>query len=233
MARVKLGFSRLSVANKILTARSVVAQMTLNATSFPTPNPDLLTVTDATNALEAAAQAALKGGTDKTLAKHLAEQNLNQLMSQLQDYVQSASQGDPLVIESSGMEVRNNPTPASLPGTVLDARASVGSNPGEIQLNWGTVKGAKSYVVEMQMPQDGPLPPYPTPDNPDPVSDDGTTAVITAPTTELTWIRIDTITRSRLTVKNLNTGTVYGFRIAAINAAGQGGYSQVVSSVAP
>ncbi len=168
MARVKLGFARLSVANKILTSRSVVNQMTGNP-SYTTPQPDLSVITSATDTLETTAQDALKGGTDKTLAKHIAEDNLNQLISQLQDYVQVASQGDPLVIESSGMEVRKERTPATLPPAVLDARANVGGNPGEIDLIWGSVHGAKSYVVEMQLSasKDEPLPPIP-----DPVEDD-------------------------------------------------------------
>ena len=229
MARVKLGFARLSVANKILTARSVVNQMSGNA-SYPTPQPALADVTAAADNLEKAAQEALKGGTDKTLAKHLAEDALNQLMSQLQDYVQVASQGDPIIIESSGMEVRKERTPASLPPAVLDARANVGGNPGEINLIWGSVATAKSYVVEMQLPQEKeePLPPIP-----DAIEDDGTAVMTETETATQQWIRIDTVTKRKLTVKGLNTGTVYSFRMAAINAAGQGAYSQSVSSVAP
>ena len=229
MARVKLGFGRLSVANKILTARAVVNQMTGNL-AYPTPQPDLLDVTTAADALEQAAQQALKGGTDKTLAKHIAEANLNEIMSALQDYVQVASQGDPLIIESSGMEVRKERTPATLPPAVLDARANVGGNPGEIDLFWGSVAGAKSYVVEMKLPdlKEEPLPPIPVP-----IEDDGTAVMTEAETATSAWIRIDTVTNRKLTVKGLETGKVYSFRIAAINAAGQGAYSQSVSSVAP
>lgn len=198
--------------------------------SYPTPQPDLVAITTATDILERAAQEALKGGTDKTLAKHLAEANLNDLMSQLQDYVQVASQGDPLVIESSGMEVRKERTPATLPPAVLDARAYVGGNPGEIDLIWGGISGAKSYVVEMQLPdpKEEPLPPIP-----DPIEDDGTAVMTEGVTATDQWIRIDTVTKRKLTVKGLDTGKVYSFRMAAINAAGQGDYSQAVSSVAP
>lgn len=226
MARVKLGFTRLSVANKILTARAVVSQMTGNAV-YPTPTPPLVDITGATDALELAAQQALKGGTDKTLMKHTIEHQLNQLMGQLQDYVQVASKGEPMAIESSGMEVRNERSPSTLPPVVLNPRATVGSNAGSIQLNWGSAKGAKSYVVEILLP---------APKNSEPsvpIEDGDGTAVMTDNTATTEWIRIDTVTRSKLTVKNLITGTVYKFRIAAINTAGQGGYSQTVSSVAP
>jgi hypothetical protein len=113
---------------------------------------------------------------------------------------------------------------------VLDARASVGGNPGEINLTWGSVAGAKSYVVEMQMPVSTLNEPDPIPE---PIEDDGTAVMTVSETATHQWIRIDTVTKRRVTVKGLNTGTVYSFRMAAINAAGQGSYSQAVSSVAP
>ena len=229
MARVKLGFARLSVASKILTARSVVNQMTGNA-AFPTPSPDLAVITGAVDALEDAAQKALKGGTDKTLAKHLAEADLNALMGSLQDYVQVASDGKPLVIESSGMEVRKERKPASLPPAVLNVRASVGGNPGEIKLIWDGLPEAKSYVVEMLLPE-------PKTDSasapPQPIEGDGETVLTETTKSTITWLRIDTVTKRYLTVKGLDTGTVYSFRLAGINSAGQGDYSQTASSVAP
>ena len=229
MARVKLGFARLSVADKILTARAVVNKMTGNP-AYPTPQPDLSAVTDATNALELAAQEALKGGTDKTLAKHIAESVLNELMSALVDYVQVASKGEPLTIESSGMEIRKERTPATKPTAVQDARANVGGNAGEINLFWGSVSGVKSYVVEMKLPAGKSSTSDPIPE---PIEGEGTSVLTESTTATLEWIRLDTVTKRKLTVKGLNTGTVYTFRMAAINAAGQGDYSQTVSSVAP
>ena len=227
MARVKLGFSRLSVGNKLITAKWVVTCMTGNA-YYPSPDPDLQTVSAAIDTLDRAAQQALKGGTDKTLAKNIAEDELLVLMNQLQSYVQMASGGRALVIESSGMGVENGRTPASLPQAIQNPRATVGGNPGEIELSWGSAKIQKSYVVEMKNPnvKTAALPPIA-----DPVEDQDVAVITDASTKE--WIRIDTVTRPTMTVKGLTTGTVYSFRIAAVNSAGQGAYSQVVSSVAP
>lgn len=224
MAQAKLGFYRLSVGNKILTSRYVVNRMTGNA-NFPTPTPDLVDVTAATDTLETAAQEALKGGTDKTTAKLVAESNLVQLMGRLLEYVNMASFGDPLVIESSGMDVQRSRVSATTLGQVQNVKAKVGGNPKEIIITWDGLVGSKGYVVEMKNPA------VTTGGSSVPSSDEDTTMVETATGPE--WLRIDTVSKRKLIVKNLETGTVYSFRVAAFNAAGQGDYSQVSSSVAP
>lgn len=228
MARVKLGFSRLTTAEKLLKARTIVTAMTGNPNFLtPPPTPDLLVVTASTDALELAAQNAAKGGTDKTLIKNVAEDELNNLMSQLADYVQVASAGDPVIIESSGMDVKSSATPPQLLGAVLGPVAKVAGNPGEINILWDKLEGAKSYVVEMLVTiKDGTVV--------DPIPDPGGEGeVVTESESGSEWMRIDTVTKSKLLVQGLQTGVVYSFRIAGINGAGQGNYSQTVSSVAP
>ena len=224
MARVKLGFGRFSTTVKILRARMIVQSMTgnLNFSNIPL-DIALSVIEDATNDLEKKALAAMKGGTDKTLAKYLAETHLTELMSKLQDYVQVASNGEPLIIESSGMEVRRERVSATLPISVENPNATVGKNDGEIQLTWDGNKHATGYVVEMKLPSSK---------IPQPIPDGGNTDVMATTSSTVEWIRIDTVTKSRLTVQGLTTGQVYSFRIAAFNAAGQGAYSQTVSSVA-
>ncbi|MGB1319240.1 MAG: fibronectin type III domain-containing protein, partial [Flavobacteriales bacterium] len=223
-----LGFSRLTTAEKLLKSRTIVANMTGN-TNFPEIPPaiDLAVITESTNDLEKAAQEAAKGGTDKTLIKNVAEDRLNDLMSQLADYVQMASAGDPVIIESSGMDVRNTATPPQLLGAVTDPTAKVAGNPGEINVGWNKLTGAKSYVVEMLVTiKDGTVI--------DPLPDPGGKGdVITEAEKGAEWMRIDTVTKSKLLVQGLQTGIVYSFRVAGINGAGQGDYSQIVTSVAP
>jgi len=230
MARVKLGFSRFAMTVKILRARMVVQSMTGNPIFMTLPPEiNLLLITAAIDDLELKAQAAIKGGTDKNLAKYLAESHLVDLMGKLQDFVQVASNGAPLIIESSGMEVRRERVPSILLDAVSDPDANVGKNSGEVLVAWAGLVGAKGYVVEMKLPVSiipGPAVPQSIPGGAD-------SSVITAPTAAtIEWIRIDTVTKSRLLVEGLATGKVYSFRIAAFNAAGQGAYSQTVSSVA-
>ena len=227
MARVKLGFGALSVPMKLIVARWIVSCIDGNP-NFPDPQPDIAEVASATDALDVAAQQALRGGTDKTTVKQLAAIQLNELMSRLQDYVQVASGGDPVIIESSGMETRKERTPAIVLGAVQNAEAQVGGNAGEISLNWDRLQGAVIYVIEMQPPlllHNAQLPQS--------ISADGTDDVLsTNRPIEQQWIQIDTVTKTKLLVKGLITGQVYSFRIAGVNAAGQGNFSQTVSSVA-
>lgn len=224
MARVKLGFSRFSITVKIFKARYIISKLTGNP-NFQTlpPEIDLLVLTAAVDALEQAAQDAAKGGTDKTLTMHIRASELDAKMVMAQDFVQVASGGDPIIIESSGMEVRKERERSVVLGAVQKPNAKVGGNPGEIIVSWAGMEGAKGYVVEMKLPTPAVAP--------SPVSSGSDEDVMAATTLE--WIRVDTVTKLKLIVKGLDTGTVYQFRIAAINSAGQGDYSQVVSSVAP
>ncbi len=228
MARVKLGFNRFAISVKILRARMIVQSMTGNPNfvAIP-PNIALLLIAAAIDDLEQKAQAAIKGGTDKTLAMYIADTYLVGLMSQLQDYIQVASGGDPLIIESSGMEVRRERVPSILLDAVNNPKANVGKNPGEVLVSWEGMQGAGGYVVEMKLPEGI----IPGPHLPTPVPGGNGTDVITN-NVVAEWVRIDTVTKNRLLVAGLVTGKVYSFRIAAFNAAGQGAYSQVVSSVA-
>ncbi len=227
MARVKLGFNRFAISVKILRARMIVQSMMANPIFINIPAEIALPlIMAAIDDLEKKAQAAIKGGTDKTLAMYIAETYLVGLMSKLQDYIQVASNGDPLIIESSGMEVRRERVPSILLDAVNNPKANVGKNPGEVLVTWEGMSGATGYVVEMILPEG--IIPVPSVD---PIPSGADTEVITKnPVTE--WVRIDTVTKNRLLVAGLVTGKVYSFRIAAFNAAGQGAYSQVVSSVA-
>ena len=228
MARVKLGFRRLTTAEKLLKARTIVSAMTGNPNFLtPPPTPDLLVITASIDNLEKAAQQADKGGTDKTRIKNIAEDQLSDLTGQLTDFVQVASAGDPVIIASSGMEVRNSATPPQMLGAVTGPASNVGGNPGEIQIFWDKLEGAKSYVVEMLVTiKDG------TVINPIPNTGGAGEVITEADAAGSEWMRIDTVTKSKLLVQGLQTGVVYSFRIAGINGAGQGNYSQTVSSVA-
>jgi hypothetical protein len=120
-------------------------------------------------------------------------------------------------------------TTSELLGAVQKPNATVGGNPGKIELTWDSLSGAKSYVVEMKVSSNR-IPPLQATDS---ISVGDSDVFTQNALNAIEWIRIDTVTKSKLTLKGLETGTVHSFRVAGINAAGQGDYSQVVSSVAP
>jgi hypothetical protein len=147
MAKVKLGFSKLTVPNKIQQARNILIQMAASG-NFVTPTPTLAIVGTATDTLETAFEDASKGGTVKTAFMHLQEKNLVKLMAQLASYVQTTSQGDETIILSSGMDVAATP---SAPQQLLAPEALaiyIGQNESDALLKWKTLKGAKAYVIQ-------------------------------------------------------------------------------------
>ena len=82
---------------------------------------------------------------------------------------------------------------------------TAGDHDGEIDLTWDTIVGSKSYVIEK------------SPDPPTPTS----------------WAHAGVSTKSRTTVSGLTSGTRYWFRVAAINANGQSGWSDPATKIAP
>ena len=54
----------------------------------------------------------------------------------------------------------------------------------------------------------------------------------TVPLGSSAWQFVGCATKAQMTIKGLSSGTRYWFRVAAVNAAGQGPWSQPVSVVA-
>jgi hypothetical protein len=147
MAKAKLGFTILSIPNKVLKARNTVTLMTGNA-SYPTPNPTLATISTAADELETAYNEAADGGKTKTAVMRSKEQELDKLMIQLTAYVQEASNGNELVILSSGLEVAAPKTPPQDLPAPQNLIAEMGTNEGEVYLRWKKVDKAKSYLLQ-------------------------------------------------------------------------------------
>jgi len=85
------------------------------------------------------------------------------------------------------MDVRPAPTPITSLPMPEDLRASMGDNPGEIDLQWDRITGARSYVVEFREHIGG-----------------------------STWTQAKIVTGSRATVAGLVSGKTYAFRVRAI-----------------
>lgn len=208
MALVKLGWNRMSVAEKLIKGDYIVAQMTANVATFPTPLPSLEDVTVAITALRDAATRAEAGGYVLTFEKNLAQEALDELMRQLTAYVQNVSGGDAETILLSGMEVRRGPEPKPAPTQIQNLNALPSRTTGQIDLNWDTLGQGVVYQVEQWM--DG--------------QDDD----------EGFWSKLATPSKSKYTVTGLNTGTVYRFRVAGIGTDDRiGPFSQDATSVAP
>lgn len=83
--------------------------------------------------------------------------------------------------------------------------ASAGDHEGEIDLHWDKVARARSYVVEQ---------------SPDPPAD-------------TTWSNSAVVVKSQATIEGLTSGKKYWFRVAAVGASGQSGWSNPAAKIAP
>ncbi len=207
MSQVKLEWYRRPVSDKLIKCSYIIDQMTANVATFATPNPTLADVEAAKDDLGAKAVAAEAGGHALTFAKNEAEKALDQLMSQLANYVQNISGGDAGIILQSGMDVRKEPSPVPPPEQVQNLDGFPTRTQGEIQLNWTPLGNQYYYQVEMWVEDD---------------AGDGF------------WDKIAVTSRSKYLVTGLTTGKVYRFRVAGIGRNDElGAYSQEASSVAP
>lgn len=207
MSLVKLSWHRRPVSDKLIKCSYIIDQMTANVATFATPNPTLADVEAAKDDLGAKAVAAEAGGHALTYAKNEAEKVLDQLMSQLASYVQNTSGGDASIILLSGMDVRKEPSPVPPPEQVQNLDAYPTRTQGLVQLTWDTLGNGYYYQVEIWE------------------EDDAGNGF---------WNKITVSSKSKYTVSDLTTGTVYRFRVAGIGRDDAlGAFSQEASSVAP
>lgn len=148
MAKVKIGFSGLSVSEQVERARLIIGKMTGNAT-YPTPNPTLLVVGAAADALETAYNESRNRDKIKVAALKLRRKEMLFLANQLGAYVQEASDGDAEKIFSSGFSVRGTKTPhPDIAGMVGNVRLSDGSNSGKVRVDFDKASDAVIYIIE-------------------------------------------------------------------------------------
>ena len=207
MARVRLNLRSLSVPAKIAKGRHIVTSMTDNK-NFPNPTPPLTEVTAVLDSLEEAfaqMQASRAKVTALTVTQDNAEAKLDQTLTQVAAYVESVAGRDDTLITSVGMELKASPSTTTLPSVPQAVTAAAGDHDGELVLSWKSVPRAKSYVIESS----------------------------TDPATVTSWEHVGIATSATKTINGLKSGTRFWFRIAAVGAGGQSGWSEHATKVAP
>ena len=207
MARIRLNLNRLTVTEKIAKGRQIVTAMN-NNTTFATPSPPLTDVTAALEDLEKAfalVQSAKSEVATRVVVQDNAATKVDQVLTQLAGYVESVAGRDNTVITSAGMDTKAARSASSLPGVPQALGAAAGEHDGEIDLSWKAVSNARSYTIESS----------------------------TDPATATSWTHAGIATSASKTISNLTSGKRYWFRIAAVGAGGQSGWSEHATKVAP
>ncbi len=207
MPRIRLNLRSLTIAAKISKTRQFVTALTDNK-NFPNPTPPLNELTATADALEQAAaqvQTARTEVTTRTTTQDNAEARLDQVLNQLAGYVESIAGPDDTLITSVGMELKSSPSAPTLPAVPQALTATAGEHDGEILLAWKPVANARSYVVESS----------------------------TDPATTTSWEHVGIATSASKMISNLKSGTRFWFRVAAVGAGGQSGWSEQATKTAP
>lgn len=207
MAKVKLNLRGLSTLEIIDLGRRIVRALTGNP-AFPNPQPSLATLTAGIDDLETAL-----GNLDRSkqeVATNLSIRDDKQaaavaLLRQSAAFVEALGGDDDSVILSAGMEVRSAASPSQAPAAPGDLSTSEGDHEGEIDLHWNKSKGGKSYEIQRSLD----------------------------PPTATSWQHAAVSAKSSATISGLISGTRYWFRVAAITSAGQSGWSDPATKIAP
>ena len=126
------------------------------------------------------------------------------LLNQEAAYVQTTSAGDAVKIQSSGFDVTSDGGPVHMT-QVLNLGAATGDSPGEVDLNWNPVSGAKSYEIQ----------------------------TATDPNVPSSWAFKDNSTKSKVTITGLTNLSRIWVRVRAIGANEKGGWSDPAETVVP
>jgi hypothetical protein len=207
MARIRLNLKKLSVTDKIAKGRQVVTAMS-NNTNFPSPNPPLTEVTAALDELTQAfslVQAAKSEVTTRVVNQDNAAARVDQALTKLASYVESIAGKDESLITSAGMETKASPSAPSVPAVPQAVSAEAGEHEGEINLFWKAVPNARSYTIE--------------------ASND--------PAAPASWTHVGIATSASKLIANLTSGKRYWFRVSAVSAGGQSGWSEHATKVVP
>jgi hypothetical protein len=208
MARIRLNLKKLSVTDKIAKGRQIVTAMSTNNGSFPNPNPPLSEVTAALDELTQAfalVQSAKSEAATRVVTQDNASAKVDQVLTQLAGYVESIAGKDGTLITGAGMETKASRSAPTLPNVPQALSANAGEHEGEINLVWKAVPNARSYTIESSV---------------DP-------AVATS------WTHAGIATSASKVITNLTTGKRYWFRVAAVSAGGQSGWSEHATKVVP
>ena len=130
---------------------------------------------------------------------------MDQKLTQLAGYVESVAGKDDTLITSVGMEIKAARSTPTLPSAPQALSATAGDHDGEILLSWKPVPNAKSYIIESS----------------------------TDPATVTSWEHAGVAASATKTISNLKSGTRFWFRVAAVGAGGQSGWSEQATKVAP
>lgn len=197
--KVLLDFVRYIIPVKIEFYKKIIANLTANATTFPTPDVELTVLTGDVNKLDANFQASLGGSHLATSQMRETEKAVDEKFRIIAKYVDKIANGNESIILLAGFYPTRQPASSQREHFT----AENGANPGEIILRCKAFPNARSYTWQY--------------------------SEINLPLKEEDWKYAGTSTQSRFTVRNLVSMVKYWFRVAPVTAQGMQAWSEPIS----
>ena len=196
MDKVKAGLRGLTPLEKATRAAIVYFKMNGNP-DFPNPEPSMAVFHAAYIDLKEANLAALDRGRMAIAHRERAVQRMDQYLSRLAGYVNSACLGDTLKLANSGFKLVKRAEPISSLKAPRNLRVRATAFPGQVKLRWNRVQGALIYEVER-------------------ATNDGNGVE--------RWERVALTSKPQLLVDGLQSNAFYNYRVCAVGTKTQSPY---------
>lgn len=206
-SKISLRIAKATANEVVAKAATIVSKMTDNP-NFSSPIPELSSIAQQADVVKdklTRQQAAFQTYQQMTAELKTEKEKLMSMLETEAAYVQITSVGDEATILSSGFDIRQKAVAIGKLPPAKKLLVFEGMNEGEVNATWDPVKGARSYLVEMSTD-------------------------ITRPEA---WVYQTTTTRGKCTLQGLPSGSRIWIRVAPINAAGQGAYSDPATKTVP
>ncbi|MBK9764919.1 MAG: fibronectin type III domain-containing protein [Flavobacteriales bacterium] len=198
MAKVKAGLRGLSANQKATRAAVLYSQMNGNP-NFPDPVPSMPEFHAAYIELKESILAALDCGRLAIARKDRAVQRIDEYMTRLAGYVNSACLGDIRKLNSSGFELVKRPAPINTLDVPRNFRVRATAYPEQLKARWERVPGAVIYQLERAISGQGDAE---------------------------QWEVVDLTTRTSYVVSRMPSTVSQTFRVVAVGCSIRSPYSQ-------
>jgi hypothetical protein len=211
--RVCLKLSKRSPSEKIGFWGNIKTEMTSNS-NFASPIPSLSDIDTEMGIFADDIVAAKSGDHSKVAAKNAQEERVDNLLSQLGNYVEQTandaamSGGDAkAIINSAGMDVEKPKLRSPVPDTPTGLKGS-STIENEIELSWKNQKYVRAFIVE--------------------ISSDISLADGTSQKVFTNWQITDVCHKPKIKLSGLTSGVKYAVRIISSGSAGKSNPSNVI-----
>ena len=199
--KVLYDFLKLTVAEKIITYRIILANLRSYPNKFPNPYVPLNNVDTLIGELESANQTAQNGGHPAYVNLQNAEVAADKAFRELANYVSYIANGDEATILLAGFTPTNEPAQFQKP----DLAVSNGSKSGAVKLVAKAIDGAGAYIYQ--------------------------SAKDAIPTDDSGWTNAGHTTLSYIEIPGFDIESKYYFRVAGIIATGITKFTQPVKII--